>query len=222
MKSLFAGIVLILVVGLAGFLYRNIEERTGGSSQPVACTMEAKLCPDGSGVGRSGPDCAFAPCAFPNVEFANVKAAFALPAGYSAGVQEPGADGLVPDMLDFWQKPAAAGAFHYITAYEYAIPEGKTGNDVIIAHTEFSPSGEPAKDLSKFKPVIVNGKTFQSVVTERFEGQVASSYYLVRDTDVLRFDILEKDVDWTNPDLVVGSLPEHKALLGMLATLQAQ
>jgi hypothetical protein len=29
---------------------------------PVACTMEAKLCPDGSAVGRSGPNCEFAPC----------------------------------------------------------------------------------------------------------------------------------------------------------------
>lgn len=28
----------------------------------VACTMEAKLCPDGSYVGRSGPNCEFAPC----------------------------------------------------------------------------------------------------------------------------------------------------------------
>lgn len=30
--------------------------------QPVACTMEAKLCPDGSYVGRSGPNCEFATC----------------------------------------------------------------------------------------------------------------------------------------------------------------
>ncbi|MEK7625591.1 MAG: hypothetical protein AAB467_04585, partial [Patescibacteria group bacterium] len=28
----------------------------------VACTMEAKLCPDGSAVGRSGPNCEFAKC----------------------------------------------------------------------------------------------------------------------------------------------------------------
>ena len=28
----------------------------------VACTMEAKLCPDGSGVGRTGPNCEFAKC----------------------------------------------------------------------------------------------------------------------------------------------------------------
>ncbi len=29
---------------------------------PTACTQEAKLCPDGSTVGRTGPNCEFAPC----------------------------------------------------------------------------------------------------------------------------------------------------------------
>lgn len=29
---------------------------------PVACTMEAKQCPDGSYVGRTGPNCEFSPC----------------------------------------------------------------------------------------------------------------------------------------------------------------
>ena len=34
------------------------------SSAPTqrACTMEARICPDGSAVGRSGPNCDFAPC----------------------------------------------------------------------------------------------------------------------------------------------------------------
>jgi len=27
-----------------------------------ACTEEAKICPDGSAVGRTGPNCEFAPC----------------------------------------------------------------------------------------------------------------------------------------------------------------
>lgn len=35
---------------------------TGFCDNAVACTMEAKLCPDGSAVGRSGPNCEFAPC----------------------------------------------------------------------------------------------------------------------------------------------------------------
>lgn len=34
-------------------------------AEPVACTMEAKLCPDGSSVGRSGPNCEFAECPAP-------------------------------------------------------------------------------------------------------------------------------------------------------------
>jgi hypothetical protein len=29
---------------------------------PVMCTMDAKMCPDGSFVGRTAPSCAFAPC----------------------------------------------------------------------------------------------------------------------------------------------------------------
>ena len=32
----------------------------------TACTLEAKLCPDGSAVGRTGPDCSFAPCPDPS------------------------------------------------------------------------------------------------------------------------------------------------------------
>jgi len=47
----------------------------GGQSQaiepemPVACTMDAKICPDGSAVGRIGPNCKFAPC--PNADDPN-------------------------------------------------------------------------------------------------------------------------------------------------------
>jgi hypothetical protein len=34
-------------------------------NNPVACTMEAKLCPDGSYVSRTGPNCEFAKCPAP-------------------------------------------------------------------------------------------------------------------------------------------------------------
>jgi hypothetical protein len=30
--------------------------------EPVACTLEAKICPDGSAVGRTGANCEFSPC----------------------------------------------------------------------------------------------------------------------------------------------------------------
>lgn len=35
-------------------------------TQPVACTMEVKECPDGSSVGRIAPSCNFAPCPLTN------------------------------------------------------------------------------------------------------------------------------------------------------------
>ncbi|HRZ30517.1 MAG TPA: DUF333 domain-containing protein [Candidatus Paceibacterota bacterium] len=41
-------------------LLRN--ECSLGGSEPVVCTKEAKICPDGSAVGRVGPDCEFTSC----------------------------------------------------------------------------------------------------------------------------------------------------------------
>lgn len=43
----------------------NIAEETpdqANSDEQVFCTMEAKMCPDGSYVGRTGPKCEFAAC----------------------------------------------------------------------------------------------------------------------------------------------------------------
>jgi hypothetical protein len=34
----------------------------GGGGGPVACTMDARMCPDGSYVGRTPPSCEFARC----------------------------------------------------------------------------------------------------------------------------------------------------------------
>jgi hypothetical protein len=36
-----------------------IEEPSPSNKDPVACTMDARQCPDGSYVGRSGPNCEF-------------------------------------------------------------------------------------------------------------------------------------------------------------------
>ena len=53
-------IVIFGVILLAGAVYLVFEAIT--RNKQVACTMEAKLCPDGSAVGRTGPNCDFAPC----------------------------------------------------------------------------------------------------------------------------------------------------------------
>lgn len=40
----------------------NLEIPDDLPDEPVACTMDAKMCPDGSFVGRVAPNCNFAPC----------------------------------------------------------------------------------------------------------------------------------------------------------------
>ncbi|OGZ46153.1 MAG: hypothetical protein A3C84_05040 [Candidatus Ryanbacteria bacterium RIFCSPHIGHO2_02_FULL_48_12] len=63
-KFIFVGVTLILflffmALGMYLFFERyevhTIPDQNG-------CTMEAKICPDGSAVGRSGPNCEFTPC----------------------------------------------------------------------------------------------------------------------------------------------------------------
>jgi len=48
-------------------LLPSLMPTSSPSSEPVVCTMEAKICPDGTQVGRTGPNCEFAPCPQPSV-----------------------------------------------------------------------------------------------------------------------------------------------------------
>jgi len=55
-------IIFIVLVVLTG-IWLGLRFIIGESPlEPVACTMDAKLCPDGSYVGRVPPKCDFAPC----------------------------------------------------------------------------------------------------------------------------------------------------------------
>lgn len=59
-------VLVLLVLGLAGAfaLGKNSQTPTPTPTpEAVACTMEAKVCPDGvTSVGRSGPNCEFTAC----------------------------------------------------------------------------------------------------------------------------------------------------------------
>ena len=61
-NKLIIGVVAVVVLVVSGtvgaFFFVTQKSDTG----PVACTAEAKICPDGSSVGRTGPNCEFAEC----------------------------------------------------------------------------------------------------------------------------------------------------------------
>jgi len=52
-------ILAIIIAAGAAVWWFGINKQP---AEPVACTMEAKFCSDGSYVGRTGPDCNFALC----------------------------------------------------------------------------------------------------------------------------------------------------------------
>lgn len=52
----------ILVIGGVSYGSYYWWQKSAGNTNQVACTMEAKLCSDGSSVGRTGPNCEFAVC----------------------------------------------------------------------------------------------------------------------------------------------------------------
>lgn len=71
MKKIFLIPILIIIGGGIWFLASGQLGQSSNNpnivpitppNNPVACTMEAKLCPDGSYVSRTGPNCEFALC----------------------------------------------------------------------------------------------------------------------------------------------------------------
>ena|SRR3989344_2908664 len=214
-KGLLVGILILVVLGVGGLVYRNALERPGS----VACTLEARVCPDGSAVGRTGPSCAFAPCSPPNVELPALEIAFVLPAGYTENKDALGSD---TTLIAAYEKPSLSEIVsHAIVVRRYPIPSGESALNVIIDNTIFEPSDMGADSMDDFTSTTISGNTFYRAVVERFEAQVHSVYYLPRATDVLRFEILERDItEWMEPALVVEELPEHAGFLMLLATLQ--
>ena len=72
--ALLVFILLPIIAFLFGMSYQRMLDGNQNiisvpfiSKKQTACTMEAKLCPDGTAVGRSGPNCDFAPCPTPLV-----------------------------------------------------------------------------------------------------------------------------------------------------------
>ncbi len=58
---LLIGILFLVIVAGGAYYLGKLN-----TPQPKACTLEAKICADGSSVGRVGPNCEFAPCPSPS------------------------------------------------------------------------------------------------------------------------------------------------------------
>ena len=52
---------IIIILGIAAGIYFSSQKNKINKGD-IACTEEAKICTDGSAVGRSGPNCEFSKC----------------------------------------------------------------------------------------------------------------------------------------------------------------
>ena len=216
MKSLFIGIFFIILFGVGGLLYRNALERP---TQQVACPVDAKVCPDGTSVSRTGLSCTFPTCPPPNVSMPDIGITFALPEGYVADEHAAGAD---PSLVGTFVSPSIDSVTTTLLIRTYPIAASSTAIDTIRATAIQNPSGQPAP-ATAFTSVVLGNHRFTEVQITRFEGIVDTAYYLARENDILRFDAIDTGVtNWTDSQLDTSTLPGNVALRGMIATLQGQ
>lgn len=111
---LIIAVMALLVICSGVYIYAN--KKTIDS--PIACTAEAKLCPDGSAVGRIGPDCEFALCptdtisdkqgVFDNPTTFNVNDKIVFSDGLSISLKEINDSRCKPEVQCFWQGELSA------------------------------------------------------------------------------------------------------------------
>ncbi len=213
MKSLLLGILFILLIGIGGFMYRNALEYP---TRPIACPMDALVCPDGTAVGREGLSCTFPACPPPNVLLANVGIAFSVPAGFTSA--EP------PDTASVaaYQMPGPTPEEpSEIVVRRFVIAPGSTALATIQGTAIGGASGEPVPATS-FSSTELGTHRFTVVSIERFEAVVDTAYYLARGADVLRFDAIDRGVVNWDQSLDTTALPAAAALRALLATLQGE
>jgi hypothetical protein len=54
--------IILVICGIGALMITFILTQTPAVAPEIGCTLEAKICPDGSAVGRTGPNCEFTPC----------------------------------------------------------------------------------------------------------------------------------------------------------------
>lgn len=161
MKKIITIIVLLIVIvgGVVAWkLYFTKQKKL--PTNPVACTMEAKLCPDGSTVGRTGPNCEFATCPTPIQTNPN----WLTFADTTQGISFK-----YPETLET----------KYISTQEWP-PKVNISNDAFSCTTATSPNGLPATTTQK----KINGEDYcVNVTSEGAAGTIYITYNYSTETN---------------------------------------
>jgi len=156
-------ILILVAIILAGgyFTYKYFSNK---QTAPVACTMEAKLCPDGSSVGRIGPKCEFAPC--PD-QVANWKTYTNTQYGFEFKY---------PSEFFYWEPKTLVGDCNY-----NVFPDQCPNINNIVANEQIAEGGDSSaiqnniQYFPKGEKTTINGTNFCLYKTG--EGAMGSMYF---------------------------------------------
>jgi hypothetical protein len=216
MKSLGIGILIIIVAGIGGLIYRNVLERSDGG--PTVCQLDATVCPDGTTLGRSGPACEFPACPPPNVSLEAANIAFVVPNGFSETSPTDAGAGFLAE----YRSPASGPIYDADTIVVRRYPlDAASSLRAVIEATAIGGASEEPVPANLYSSFEIGARRYTVVPIERFEATIHTAYYVARGDDVLRFDAVDRGVPhWMDPALDIAALPAHAALREMLATLQ--
>jgi len=151
-------LLVAVLAGVIGYLVWPKQVVAPGHNTPIepgqaACTLEAKQCPDGSYVGRSGPNCEFAACPEVKSEVKSIE-------GWKTMIDQK--NGVT------FQYPASLGT-KYIHTVDW--PPKATLMPGPFACLETDPKNTSA---GKTEARIINGQNY--CITVQNEGAAGSTY----------------------------------------------
>jgi len=144
MKKILIAIFVVILLAGAVYLISAVISR----NKQVSCTMEAKLCPDGSAVGRTGPNCEFTPCpnGYKNTAYEIESQLVKLTNGISGTTRYFGneiigdlnGDGVGDVAFLLTQNSGGSGTFYYV-AVALKTVEGYQGTNAVFLGDRIAP-----------------------------------------------------------------------------------
>jgi len=204
-----SGIIIIVAVAIIAFggifAYQYLTPEPSNNQQnSVACTMEAKICPDGSSVGRTGPNCEFTACPAVVDQTADWKI-YSNTNGYTLKypsnliLSAPSNPNYVEiKSLSTAEKPFFAyievkGNTNDLTVQDYAnrvITGGAASNKNIVVE-DITVGGITGKKVTKDNPPSDANPENPNYVAENTLND--SIIYLIKDNKLYVFEIYNKD-----------------------------
>ncbi|MFA5828745.1 MAG: hypothetical protein WC841_05325 [Candidatus Shapirobacteria bacterium] len=174
-------VILILVLVAAGLIITKIDPRTGEKTQPplTEVTPLPEVPPKGD-----------------NLVFENSDLGIKL--GYPENFS-PVECILEDDVicLDETAKSSRLSTKPDIRLYRIRLENTGDYKQVMMGDVIFDASGLSPESFEEFVPIVAGGNSFYKIKTGLFEGILTYKYFLVRNSDILVFEVTSSPAGWT-------------------------